>query len=224
MTRLVKAPAAAGLVGPLDLGTRSHAGLPAPAAPQPDALAAARAEIARLERALAAAREAGPKAEAAAREAGRREGHSEAEDDTAQRLAVLEQGVADAAASWAERLSALEPLAALIARAVLLKLVETDAAMEELVTRSVARQMALVRRETVVAIHVSAADFPDDPALARLAADGRTAGVALCADAELEPGACRMDLQLGEVELGVRARWRDAADLLAAIACDASPA
>jgi flagellar biosynthesis/type III secretory pathway protein FliH len=194
----------------------------APLSPEREALEAARAEIGRLEGALAAARRTGAAAEAAAREAGRREAASEAADEAQRRLAAIEKGIAAAAADWAESLDALEPLAALVARAVLLKLVESDAALDELVARSIARQMSLVRREAIAAIRVSAADFPDEAALAALAAAGGTLDVVIRADPGLEPGACRMELLLGEIELGVGTRWRDAADLLETLAREGS--
>lgn len=227
MTRLAKSRAAQ-LVGPVVLPTRPEAARervqPAPSVPLQDELSDARAQVAHLRDELAAARTAGIRAQAEARAAGRREGEADAADESERRLAAIGEGLAAAAAAWSQRLDALEPLAVLVARAVLLKLIATDERMDELVTRSIARQMELVRRDTVVSIRVSAADFPDDAALVGLSAATGTGDRVILADQALEPGSCRIELLLGEIELGVRTRWREAAQLLEAQACGGSTA
>jgi flagellar assembly protein FliH len=216
MTRLVKAATSRGLVQRFVLSDLRVAG---PAAADSE-LEAAEAEIRRLEQALDDARAVAADAEAAAHAAGRREALAEAADVDDRRLEMLEREVAAVRDTLEERLDGAERLAALLARTALAKLVEPSADLSELVVRSIARQMRDVRRETIVAIRVSAADFADEAALAAIAARTGAGPVQLLADPELGRGACRMDLRLGHVDLGVGARWGELSALLLAMAED----
>jgi hypothetical protein len=60
-----------------------------------------------------------------------------------------------------------------------------------------ARQLRQLRREAVVAIHVSREDFPHDAALAAMVDKAGTGSLAVTASADLPAGECRIDLQLG---------------------------
>ncbi|HEX9933327.1 MAG TPA: hypothetical protein VGB08_10845 [Allosphingosinicella sp.] len=215
MANVLKGAASAGAVAPF-AGRPRSAGQPA----AEDRLAAALAEIARLEDELVAAEAVRLRAEAAARADGRREGAAAAAAAENRRVEALEAGIAAASARAEESLAGVERLALLLARTALTKLVATDAPLAGLVGASIARQMEQLRREVVSVVRVSAEDFPDEAALAALAAAAGTGSVRLLADGDLGAGECRMDLLLGHVDLGVRSRWRDAAALLEEMAAE----
>ena len=213
MSGLVKAAAASpGVVTPFvpPKAPRKAAG---PPAETPRMVAAE--EVDRLAAELATVRADASKAIEAARVAGREEGIAAASAAEDARLALLERALVSAAGRLDESLGGIEDLAGTLAATALGKLVAPDAAMSGLVARSVQRQIRLLRRETVVAIRVSAADFPDEDALQALAAQAGAGAARLVADPQLGSGECRFDLALGHIDLGVAGRWREAASLLA---------
>jgi flagellar biosynthesis/type III secretory pathway protein FliH len=177
-------------------------------------LAAALAETERLRAALARAEADAAKQAAAAHEDGRREGLAAASEADDRRLKAVSDALADARAAWDERLAALDHLALLVARTALSKFFEAGEDLPNLVARTVARQIGTVRRETIVALHVSALDFPDEEALAALADRSGSGAIEIVADPALKSGECRMDLGLGHVELGLQSRWRELSRLL----------
>lgn len=212
MRPIIKAPAAQQFVRPL-----GEARPPLPAAlheRRSEREAALEEEIDALGAALAQQRDAAAEAEAQAREEGRREGRAAADEAAAERRATLEEALAALRAGLDVRLDGIEQLAALLARAALARLFDEWCDGAEFVQRSLARQLALLRRETVLAVHVSAADFGDEAALAALAARANATGIALRADTALPSGGCRIDLRLGHVDLARCRQWRQLAALL----------
>jgi flagellar biosynthesis/type III secretory pathway protein FliH len=173
-----------------------------------------------LREALSAQRLALQEAVREARAEGEREGRAAAGDDSEKRLAALGAGVASATADWQARLLALDGLAAGLARAALAKLFDGAEGHSRFVREVIARQMRRLRREGLVAIRVSPGDFHDEAALFALAAEARTGSVAILADSGLESGECRIDLQLGHIDIGSRAQWARLADLLDALASE----
>lgn len=160
-------------------------------------------EVADLRRTLISVEEAALEAETRAREEGRKQALESALEAETGRQAVLEEAIARLTTSWDERLQDLDGLAALIARSALSKLFESWDDSVEFTARTIARQIALLRRETIIAIRISPDDFPDEQAIATLAARAGTGSVRLIADSDLAPGECRADLQLGHVDLGI---------------------
>lgn len=171
-------------------------------------------EIEELRGALAAQRVAGEQAVAAARTEGERAGRTAAGDGVDKQLALLGKGVEAAVAAWQERLVDLDGLAPALARAALGKLFDGGEDHSRFVAGAIARQMRLLRRESLVAIRVSARDFRDEPALAALAAEAGAGSVRVVADADLASGECRIDLQLGHVDVGVGTQWAQLAAFL----------
>lgn len=173
--------------------------------PTERALALARDEIAMLEAALAENAEQSCSAVAAARRDGEAAARAAVADARDARLAALDTAVAAARARWDETLGGMETLAALIARAALGRIVVECDDLAALVTRQIAHRIATLRRESIVALRVSTDDFADDAALDALAQD--SGGIEVIADPALGPGDCRIDLQLGHIDLGVPAQW-----------------
>lgn len=187
---------------------------PAPAPGVDPRIEALERQNGELRAALAAQRIESQKAVAAARAEGEREGKAAADDASARRVDALAEGVEEAVAAWSGRLAGLEGLAASLAKAALAKLFDGHEDQSRFVAAAIARQMRLLRRDSVVAIRVSASDFPDDQSLAALASEARAGSVRIVADPDLPSAECRIDLQLGHIDVGVGTQWAQLAAFL----------
>ena len=168
-----------------------------------DELAAARAE-------LAAVRRAALSAVAAAREEGAREVLLDDED----RLEAVRAGLAGAIEAWNDRLVGAEALAVSVARVAVERMLGECQDLAGLVERSAAAYVARVGANSVVALRVSALDFPEAERLLDLSRSMGLPPEALTADPGLAPGECRVDLSLGHADLTLSAQWREIERLL----------
>ncbi len=107
-------------------------------------------------------------------------------------------------------LTTLEFLAPQLARAALDKMFGTIEDWAPIVETMLARQLATLRRTSVVSIRVSPTDFADPETLAALASSNLRAVI----DPDLHAGAARIDCKLGQIDLDARAQWRALATLL----------
>lgn len=197
---------------------RSFGAAPVAAAPVAKPKADPRnVKIAQLEAEVAALREALAKAdidaEAAIGEAhdqGTAAGLAQAESREAERLDALRDGLKAAGERFDEQLSSLEKLAPQLARVSIEKLFGAVADWSPMVEAMLARQLATLRRSSVIAFHVSPADFADASAVAALSGGDLTAAI----DPELRAGAARIECKLGQVDLDARAGWDKIATLL----------
>lgn len=190
-----------------------------PAAPNRDPrIEALEREIEELRAALAAQRLDGEQAVKTARAEGERQGRTAAGDASDKQLALLGKGVDSAVAQWEARLSDLDGLAPALARAALGKLFEEGEDQKKFVAGAIARQLRLLRRESLIAIRVSARDFADEPSLAALGAEAGTGSVRLVGDGDLKSGECRIDLQLGHIDVGAGTQWAQVAAFLDGLA------
>jgi flagellar biosynthesis/type III secretory pathway protein FliH len=186
-----------------------------PAAPGRDPrIEALELEVAELRAALEAQRAESEQAVKAARAEGERQGRASADDASAKQLALLGKGVDSAVAGWEARLGDLDGLAPALARAALAKLFDDGDGHAGFVAGLIARQMRLLRRDSLVAIRVSARDFRDEQALAELGEAAGTGSVRLVADGDLASGECRIDLQLGHIDIGAGTQWAQVAAFL----------
>ncbi|MEA3063635.1 MAG: flagellar assembly protein FliH [Sphingomonadales bacterium] len=167
-----------------------------------------------LRAALAAQQTASEQAVAAARADGECRGRADAGEGIDKRLALLDKGVEAAASKWQKRLTDLDELAPALARAALGKLFDDKGDHSRFVAALIANQLRLLRRESVLAIRVSALDFEDEQALAGLAAEAGSGSVRIVTDADLESGECRIDLQLGHIDVGAKTQWAQLAAFL----------
>ncbi|MFA6114582.1 MAG: hypothetical protein WC729_11335 [Sphingomonas sp.] len=224
MTGLIKAASAGAVVRSLAAGSPRRAGGEGPVASARSqtelALDEAHEEISRLQTTLIEARALAERTQKEAREAGRKDGRREAEDDMARRLALIGKGIERAEAAWHERLGALDALAAMLARSALARIVGDSADLADLVTRAIALRVRGLRNESVVGIRVSPGDFPDADALDALRAGAGIRSVDVVADPVFDPGECRLDLQLGHIDLGIRPQWRELDRFFEALAAD----
>ena len=188
--------------------------LPAAKSSEDPQLTALRLKIEALEQSVAQGPAALERAKREAKEAGKREALEGVRRDDEKQLAALKAALSAALQSWDARLAKIDGLAALLSKTALAKVFDDDAARTDLVLGLIARQMRHLRRETVLAVRVSPRDFPDAAALEAVAAQGGTGSASVVADPDLTAGDCRLDLQLGHVDIGPRTRWSELAALL----------
>ncbi|MGQ0661102.1 FliH/SctL family protein [Sphingosinicella sp.] len=182
--------------------------------PEAVELEALRADYERLTEALAAAREQAESAVAEAIGKGRAQGRAEARADDEKKFELISEALAKASSLWEERLIELDGLAARIAGASAEKVFGPWEQASELVTRAARERLDKLRREAVLAIHVSAKDFPDDKALEAAAEQMGRPRNHLIADPDLAAGDCRIDLTLGHIDIGPRSQFAALAALL----------
>jgi type III secretion protein L len=179
--------------------------------------------LAHTETELASQREAMAQVRAEALAEGRAAGLAEAETREDARLKALELGLAKARAEATARLEALEPLAALLAREGLDKILGDPGAYPDLVERIVRRQIAGLKERSVLAVEVSAQDFPDREALERVGA-GLAPSTVVESNDRLAGGECHLRLKLGGVDVGVRRQWDALGRLLGELALEGGSA
>lgn len=190
-----------------------------PPAPIPDPrIEALEREIEELRAAMTAQRLESEQAVKAARAEGERQGRAAAGDASDKQLALLGKGVDRAIARWEAGLSDLDGLAPSLARAALGKLFDEGEEQKSFVAGAISRQIRRLRRESLIAIRVSARDFADETALAALGAEAGTGSVRLIADGDLASGECRIDLQLGHIDVGAATQWAQVAAFLDGLA------
>jgi flagellar assembly protein FliH len=191
---------------------------PSPAPFRDPRLEALERENEQLRSALAALRSESEQAVKAARAEGERQGKAAADDVSGKQLGLLGKGLDSALAHWQARLEDLDELAPALAGAALAKLFDGGGEHKRFVAGAIARQMRLLRRESLVAVRVSARDFADEAALAELGSEAGTGSVRVVADADLASGECRIDLQLGHVDVGAGTQWAQLAPFLDGLA------
>ncbi len=201
----------------LTLGTKAVADGPS-ADPRERETARLAAEVMRLTEALEESEERARAAASDAREEGRLVGLAEAEDCEAERLALLREALEEASDAFAIRLATLEGLAPQLARAALDKLFGSVEAWAPMIEAALGYQLALLRRASVVALHVSPHDFGDAAAIEKLGGALDSANLAVALDPDLPAGAARLMCKLGRIDVDVREQWATLAALLDAMA------
>lgn len=161
---------------------------------------ALRAELARIQRELGEADERADKAVLEAHAKGLREGQAESETRESDRIELLREALAAAAADFGARLDLLDGLAPRLVRAALGKLFDDPDRWSEMAEAMLARQLARLRRSSIVELRISPEDFAEVP-------DSLPAGVQVVRDPELGTGACSIRCRLGQIDLDVRAHW-----------------
>lgn len=174
------------------------------------------AQLAAANAALAAVEEQAVVDIAAAREAGA----AEARLDEERRVEKIGQGVTAAVTAWRERLDGLDRLAAVLAEAALAKMFDQHADLAELVGRTLAKRVAAIDSNAVVRVRVSARDFADDDALLALADRCGLPASSIVAQSDAPPGACEIDLAVGQLDLTIAGQWHAIERCLAAIASE----
>jgi type III secretion protein L len=140
-------------------------------------------------------------------ESGRIAAELAAEDSRAKALELLGKGIEEAREALADGRERMEALALLIARNALDKLFGDDRERKAAIGDLVMRQLSTIERQMLLQIEVSRLDFPDTGELAALAHELGLAAQYISADSDLPAGACRMQLRVGTLDVGVDQQW-----------------
>lgn len=136
----------------------------------------------------------------------------------AERLALLRETLMQASADVRERLSTLERLAPLLTQECLDILLADRDFHSELISRTLAKYLKTIERDLVLDISVARKDFPDQETLAVLADACGADCARITAHDDLEAGACRVRLRLGEDDIGLHQQWSRLRNVLANLA------
>lgn len=150
--------------------------------------------------------------------AGRKAGQEEANDRQAERLAALQAGVAEATQSFADQISSLERLAALLAHESLGKILGDERHYADLLTRALRVRLDEIEARAVISVEVSRTDFPDPSRLASLSAAVGHPELDIRACEDLNSGGCRVRLRLGALEIGIGQQWERLGEALLGLA------
>jgi len=138
---------------------------------------------------------------------GRQSGLAAAEDRQADRLAVLQKGVATAVEDIAAQLRSLERLAPTLAIEALERLVGDPAHRTDLLRGSVLAGVQSVDADAVVRVELAADDFPEIEAITEAISRAVHRKVDVRHAIDVQPGQCRIRLVLGEIEVGLDQKW-----------------
>ena len=151
-------------------------------------------------------------------EEGKAKGHAtglaDAEDRQTERLDRLDASARKAQEGVSAGLVSLDRLAALLARECVEKIIGNAEDRADLIGYVIAAQLAKIDKAMLLAIEVSAEDFPDGEMLAALSRRLGPTAVAIEASPELAAGACIMRLRLGRLSVGIDQQWGVLKDLL----------
>lgn len=157
-------------------------------------------------------------AETKAFERGLEEGKRVAAALEQEKLDTLRVSIEKAQHELDDKLTDLQSLSLQIAQLSLSKIIGNADNHAELVARSIQHHCENLSADLLIAIRVSAADFPDPEALALLSKKlGRSE---IVADAQLGSGACIIDLKLGHHDIGIGSQWERLRALYQTMACE----
>jgi len=194
-----------------------------PPAPQRDPLIVAlEQEVEELAADLKRAQDTITKVAEDARAQGRKDAEAAFARDDAKALSLLEAAIAAAASEAKAKIVKLDALALLLCETALENAFDRAGDFRDLLTRAIAKQLNTLRREMVLAVHVSPRDFPDEAALGGLQEKLGPSAVAIERDNALEGGACRIDLRLGHIEIALPLYWRELKAKLRSAASEAA--
>lgn len=164
-------------------------------------------EITDLKRHMVEQQVAHRQAEALARAEARLEAEAAYQTQDAQHLALLEHSLLAASEELMLQLRTLGDAAPLLCLVALEKVFGPSGSTPELVAQALTRQIEGLRRDALISVEVSAADFPDDDALSLL--EKQISSISISAKADLDAGCCRITLRLGQIEISLPGYWAE---------------
>lgn len=142
---------------------------------------------------------------------GRAEGYdlglSERDERSVRALERLEEGLDQALEQSRDALISLQDLAVYLAREAMAKVFGETSRFGEAVTEILEHQLAKLEGEAVQGVTVSAEDFADAEALARLSGGLSRPSISVIASPDLKPGGCQIALRLGVLDVGMSQQW-----------------
>jgi flagellar biosynthesis/type III secretory pathway protein FliH len=137
---------------------------------------------------------------------GREAALQDVQDDRAEALVELQEGIHKALARFETNLKATERLAALLAQHSLDRLFGEAPDRRDLVCGLIRHQCQAIQKEAIVRVEVAAADF-DSEDLAAVASAASLKAADIVVSSKLQAGDCNIKLQLGTLEIGLNQQW-----------------
>ena len=190
---------------------------PAPAPEDPELLAL-KAENKRLSEALQTLRTETEEAISAAREEGRSQALAEFQRDETASLDLLGRHLEDACSTIRSRVESWEAVSLAIAQTALSKVVYAPERYEEILAGMIRHLVDQVRRDSLLQVRVSPADFPDASAVEALGAEIEGGDLKIIRDDAVNRGGCVLSLRIGEVESSLDYQWNRLVTLFEALA------
>lgn len=222
MAQLIKHTAAAGdrAIVRWPAGPRPRDREPPAASPsaEMDELARMQALLVAKDAEIAELRTAAEQARTSGEEEGRLAMSLEIAEDRAAQLAVLEANFAESQQAFAGWLQGLEALSLSVAEAAIERMFGADDERQATVAALIGRQLVEIQAQSLIAIDVSRADFPDTSEVALLAASLGIAIERLAVAEDLAAGECRLRLRVGNIDIGIGEQWGAIRGLFAVLA------
>lgn len=175
--------------------------------PRDEEIARLRALLAQRDREIARFPERLDEARAEGEAAGREQMAAAITEDRSAALKLLGEAVGGARSQLDSALAELPALAVGVAREVLEAMFDDSDQRLWTLAALIRRHLAEIGEEMVLAVDVSAADFPEPGELEQLASAAGFDPALLTARAELPGGACRIQLRLGVHDVGIDRQW-----------------
>lgn len=159
---------------------------------------------AEVERLLEDAQEAAMRFEetrSSAYESGKADGLASADEVASQQIAQLTAGIDEALAAFGKKSEQIEILALQIGKIALEKVLEPGEDDTRRLAAIIKKQVGAFKESKPLGIYVSDKDFRDEIALQELLSANNPVSIQI--DRSLPQGACRLQLEQGEVEIGV---------------------
>lgn len=179
-------------------------------------------EIEELRALLESAQKQLVETEQSAYQRGLEEGKSLATSREQDRFELLKANAQKAQSQLDEHLAGLQVLSLQLAQIALSKIFGNAEQFSELIAASIRHRCNHLSSELITGIRVSSEDFQSQEALAALMqASGRTD---IVGDAKLVNGDCRIDLKLGQYDIGIGSQWQKLQAFLIDLSLEEMPA
>jgi flagellar biosynthesis/type III secretory pathway protein FliH len=142
------------------------------------------------------------------------------EDDRAAAFDALTEGISSARDDLRRAFEGFEALAMLVAIEAIDKMTGNPEHYRAILVDAIRAQVRDVRDTGILSVTVSRCDFPDTREIAALEHSLGSTSETICVSDDLVRGECRINLQLGEIELGLDRQWDVLKAMLANLATD----
>jgi flagellar biosynthesis/type III secretory pathway protein FliH len=142
------------------------------------------------------------------------------EDDRTAAFDALTEGISSARDDLRRAFEGFEALAILVAIEAIDKLTCNPEHYRAMLVDAITAQVHNIRDTGILSVTVSRCDFPDTREIAALEHSLGSASETLRVSDDLGQGECRINLELGEIELGLGRQWDVLKAMLAKLATD----
>lgn len=147
-------------------------------------------------------------------EAGRAAAEAEFDNDRAAALALLSDGIEAAKVVLNNALENSESIALMVAQIALDKMFGELTLRKAATVDLIKQQFEQIGHDSFVVLEVSRGDFPNTDEVAELCASLSIMPESVRVSENLEPGDCRMQMELGSLSIGINQQWGAIRELL----------